>query len=1098
MNLRFTFLPMLSAVAMAVCASGITSAGEISRWDFDKEPVGWEPNSETELSLVEGHLKVHSTGNDPYLTAKVDGRGGEHRITITAKFRGNTNFQVFWTTEAEPGTSEERSVSGELRGSEREARSIKLYFTTESPVTSIRIDPLSRKGDMLIDSIELSDDPAPIPMATPVEEMRIADGFEVELLYSVPSEQMGSWVCMTTDPKGRLIVSDQYGKLYRVTPQPKGSGEEPQIELINVDVGMAQGLLCAFDSLYVMTNINQESRVGLHRVRDTDGDDQYDTAEHLRLLKGGNEHGPHAIVLAPDGKSLYVCCGNHTPPTDFSSSRVPRNWDEDQLLPRMWDAGGHAVGILAPGGWIAQVSPDGQDWQLVATGFRNEYDIAFDSNGELFTYDADMEWDVGSPWYRPTRVNHVTSGAEFGWRSGTGKWPEYYPDSVGSVVDIGQGSPTGIAFGIGAKFPAKYQKSLFISDWSYGVIYAVHLTPDGSTYTGEAERFISAAPLPATDIVINPVDQAMYFTIGGRKTQSGLYRVTYKGAESTAPVVVEKDAGSELRDVRHKLESLHHADASDAVAQAWPYLGHADRTIRFAARIALEHQPVASWQEKALMENSGPDAKLTALLALARCGGKELQLPLLQSMRQLNAEKLSEPQMLSALRVLGLCFIRMGEPDPQVARDISAVLNRYYPAKSSMVNRELCRLLVYLNDSEVATKTLELLAKAPSQEEQIHYVYCLRALTNNWTMQQRREFFQWFVTSTTLRGGNSFSGFIKNIRQEAIDHLTDAEKAELKEVLEAQPTGTANLVEAASRPLVREWKVDDLLADVEAGLTGRSFDNGRKMFQVTACFKCHRFAGDGGFVGPELTAVARRYNARTLLEGIIEPSKVISDQYESNIFVLDSGKQIVGRVVNLNNDKIMVCENMLEPGNLTSVSRDAIEETLVSKASMMPSGLINTLNKDELLDLIAYLQSGGDPDSPVFTGAKKTVSTPKPKEKPMFTDAGHTVDSLDVVKQRIADGSAVLIDVREESEWNEGHLDEATLVPLSTLKDAATMATALAKLPMGMAVYIHCKAGGRAVQCAEVLAGKGYDIRPLRAGFDKLVESGFEKAAPGK
>jgi glucose/arabinose dehydrogenase len=197
---------------------------------------------------------------------------------------------------------------------------------------------------------------------------------------------------------------------------------------------------------------------------------------------------------------------------------------------------------MAPGGWIAQVSPDGQDWQLLASGFRNEYDIALNPDGELFTYDADMEWDVGSPWYRPTRVNHVTSGAEFGWRSGTGKWPAYYPDSLGSVVDIGPGSPTGIAFGTGAKFPAKYQKSLFISDWSYGVIYAVHMSPSGSTYTGEAERFIAAAPLPVTDMVINPADQAMYFTIGGRKTQSGLYRVTYKGTESTAAVAPEKMA----------------------------------------------------------------------------------------------------------------------------------------------------------------------------------------------------------------------------------------------------------------------------------------------------------------------------------------------------------------------------------------------------------------------------------------------------------------------------------------------------------------------------------------------------------------------------
>ncbi|MFM7922667.1 MAG: hypothetical protein ACKPJJ_20805, partial [Planctomycetaceae bacterium] len=82
----------------------------------------------------------------------------------------------------------------------------------------------------------------------------------------------------------------------------------------------------------------------------------------------------------------------------------------------------------------------------------------------------------------------------------------------------------------------------------------------------------------------------------------------------------------------------------------------------------------------------------------------------------------------------------------------------------------------------MADKTLELQAKAPSQEEQIHYAYCLRALKGPWTIEQRTKYFQWFVSSTTLRGGNSFSGFLKNIRQEAIDRLTDAEKAALNDV----------------------------------------------------------------------------------------------------------------------------------------------------------------------------------------------------------------------------------------------------------------------------------------------------------------------------
>lgn len=1080
-------------VAALLLTPATAFCSEIASWGFQQEPIGWVPNAQAELSLKDGGLLLKSTGNDPSISTKVDGKAGEHRLQISARFQGNADIQVFWTTVEDPAISEARSVKTQLRGSDKNFRSAKLYFSTTSPVTSLRIDPLSHEGEMQIESIILSDDPAPVPTATPVSDMKVAEGFAVELLYSVSGESMGSWVCMTPDPKGRLIVSDQYGKLYRVTPPAIGTKDEIKIELINVDVGMAQGLLYAFDSLYVMTNSGDEPRVGLHRVRDTDGDDQYDTAEHLRVLQGGNEHGPHAIILSPDKKSLYVCCGNHTPPTDFSSSRVPRIWNEDQLLPRMWDAGGHAVGMMAPGGWIAQVSPDGQDWQLLASGFRNQYDIALNTSGELFTYDADMEWDVGSPWYRPTRVNHVTSGAEFGWRSGTGKWPEYYPDSLGSVVDIGPGSPTGITFGTGAKFPARFQQSLFISDWSYGVIYAVNMTASGSTYKGEAERFLSAAPLPVTDLIINPTDQAMYVTIGGRKTQSGLYRVTYTGTESTEPAVVADDAGKELRTLRHELEALHTPDAKDAIVKAWPHLGHADRSIRFAARTAIEHQPVASWQEQAAKENSSPDAKITALLALARCGSKEMQGPLLMSMAQLNGVALTEAQMLDALRVMGLSFIRMGEPDKQAARDISGVLNDFYPSKSPRLNRELCRMLVYLNDSQVAGKTLDLLEKAPSQEEQIHYVYCLRALKDQWTMEQRTRFFQWFVSSTTFRGGNSFTGFIRNIRQEAIDRLTDEQKTALKDVLEAQPTGGIPLVEAAARPIVREWVVDDLLTDVEAGLSGRNFDNGRKMFQVTACYKCHRFAGDGGIVGPELTAVARRYNARTMLESILEPSKVISDQYQANIFVLDSGKQVVGRVVNLNNDTIMVSENMLEPGNLTVVSRSEIEETLVSKASMMPNGLVNTLNKDEILDLIAYLQSGGDPDAPVFAGTKKTASISTPTEKSMFTDAGHTVDSLEVVKSTVEKKSAVLLDVREQAEWDAGHLADARFIPLSKLKEAASVDDIVAALPKDQPIYVHCRSGGRVLMFADLLAGKGYDIRPLKAGYDSLVQAGFTK-----
>ena len=153
----------------------------------------------------------------------------------------------------------------------------------------------------------------------------------------------------------------------------------------------------------------------------------FEQCELVRGAAGGmGEHGPHAIALGPDGP-LYYNNGNHAhlkPPIDPAS---PVNVAyEGELLPHYNDSRGHAAGIMAPGGEILRSDDDGKTWKRVVAGFRNEYDFAFNADGELFTFDSDMEWDVGLPWYRPVRVNHCPIGAEFGWRNGSGKWPTYY------------------------------------------------------------------------------------------------------------------------------------------------------------------------------------------------------------------------------------------------------------------------------------------------------------------------------------------------------------------------------------------------------------------------------------------------------------------------------------------------------------------------------------------------------------------------------------------------------------------------------------------------------------------------------------------------
>ena len=185
-----------------------------------------------------------------------------------------------------------------------------------------------------------------------------------------------------------------------------------------------------------------------------------------------------------------------------------------------------------------------------------------------------MEWDYGTPWYRPTRVNHVVSGSEYGWRTGTGKWPSHYPDSLPPTIDIGPGCPTGAEFGTGANFPRRYQDALYILDWTFGTIYAVHLTPDGASYTGTRETFVAGKPFPVTDLVFHS-DGAMYFAIGGRRTQSALYRVTWAGGDiaEKAPAQAGKDA-AKLRKLRKRLEAFHgrrDPKAVDGGVQApWP------------------------------------------------------------------------------------------------------------------------------------------------------------------------------------------------------------------------------------------------------------------------------------------------------------------------------------------------------------------------------------------------------------------------------------------------------------------------------------------------------------------------------------------------
>ncbi|MFT5422361.1 MAG: putative heme-binding domain-containing protein [Phycisphaerales bacterium] len=823
-------------------------------------------------------------------------------------------------------------------------------------------------------------------------------GFQAEVLYAVPGPEEGSWVSLCTGPDGTLFASAQSGSVFQITPPPVGDFETPTtIKPLAVDIGNAHGLCWAFDSLYVMV-----SGSGLHRVTDSDADGELDLDELILPLEGSGEHGPHAVVKHPDGESLLIICGNHTGLPPLTSSRPPRVWGEDQLLPREWDANGHAAGVLAPGGYICRISPDASEVELISHGYRNAYDVAVSTAGDLFTFDSDMEWDMGMPWYRPTRLVHATSGSDFGWRSGSGKFKPSYPDSLPPVADIGPGSPTGVAFGTGAKFPAEFQRAMFMNDWTFGTMYAATLSPNGATYSAEVQEFLSGRPLPLTDLVIGS-DGAMYFLTGGRGTQSNLYRVFYYGIRDTSPAR-EPARPNKATKLRHEMEAPHRPGASaDQLDAIWAMLGSGDRFVRYAARVAIENQDEGVWSPRLMFEKE-PDRLIQASIALARKGmDRGFMLGLLRT--NLTFDTLSHRQKLDYLRAISLCFSR-GEPlDPTIIIDRQLKefwldrLDPAFPSGDAQIDAELAPLLVYLNAPQIINRSVAMMEasgpslapdwaaliarndsyggtikrtlESPSPAEGLHYAFILRTLDTGWTEDLRTRYITWLAKAKSASGGASYNGFI--------DRMMSQSLASCEPVLRQRLQNHARVIAdrlSTDPPVVipdgpwRAWTVQAAVNETDGKLTGRDFIRGAGLYEFAGCVSCHQFDGRGGAQGPDLSSVGSKFSVHDLLTAIIEPSHDVTDQYAWVTVKLKDGEQRHGRLTSETDGPegpiVTLSTNAYDPAAAQTIERSQIRSIEPMAQSPMPPGLVNPMNEDELRDLVAYLLSAGDAENAMF------------------------------------------------------------------------------------------------------------------------------------
>ncbi len=571
---------------------------------------------------------------------------------------------------------------------------------------------------------------------------------------------------------------------------------------------------------------------GIFRVIDADKDGKADKVERFAEVQGMGEHGTHGIILGPD-RHLYVVAGNHSHVNvPYAADSPLLRGSEGTILPPYYDPNGHAVHCRFPGGVVVRTDLEGKRWTYFSGGFRNAYDIAFNAAGDLFTFDSDMEWDTGSPWYRPIRFVHCVPGGDYGWRTSSYNGKAWQLDSLPPAADAGRGSPTGVTTGERAAFPEKYRNAVFGADWSQARIVAFLSKKEGATYTGTTEDFVVGKPqMNVSDLEVGP-DGALYFVTGGRGVIGTLYRVVHRGSANSQKVGAAREpplqsvAALNLVDAAKRLsdkDPFARRRACEAIAALRPekapreklyaLLGDGDRWIRYAAREALERtrkdfavEPLRD----VILKETDPRKEIEGLLLLARTGLKEaapLNTPwpppaaetddpaLYEKAAALMDKGLPPDLLLDLLRTLQIAIHLRGDaPEPLRERLAAAVLKRF-PHKDARVSRESAVLLGrWAPAGSIDALLTAIETKQTSQEEQIHYAYCLRAVESGWTAELKKRFLGWFERSRGWTGGNSFRGYLDAIFATFQGRTTNEEMVEMVKSGSVGPAVAAELI----------------------------------------------------------------------------------------------------------------------------------------------------------------------------------------------------------------------------------------------------------------------------------------------------------------
>lgn len=806
------------------------------------------------------------------------------------------------------------------------------------------------------------------------QALHLPPGFRLETVWRAERTNQSPWRCLAEGQSGQwwLAPSNDSGGLLRLTMSATGS--VTRVDVVPTPLKRFTGLACAWGNLYAAAE--GPSGAGVYRLAKSEEEDGFGPSDTSLLLALGTKEGSGCRGLAVGSdRRLYVACGGlDFTPADLSSNSPWRQTGSGRLAPNCAGAGNTENRLATPSGCILRTDPEGKHWMVVLGGLHDPWDLAVGEDGEAFVADRETAAQRGLPWHRPAQLFHCISGGDAGWRPGGAAWPEWFPDALPPVAALGLATPAGLASGGRTHFPEPYRQALFIGDPSRNRLLAVRLTREGAGFRGQVEPVIQTELLDLAALATG-TDGSLYLLTGARQGPSGLLRLRYGDGEETTeadatPAVDDRQA--EARQLRRRMEArLEQAREMGRDGESGPLIS-TDPTLQYLARQDWEARTNVAWAKRVRAATDAAEVD-AVLLAWARAAQPLNSAEFVDAWCRFFQSSPTADRGFGAFRSLAWALWRSGPPAPAERQALLDLLDPLYPAPSERSNVLLAELLVFLEAPAIVPRTLALLEATPVMEEQVRLLCQLSLCQTGWTTGHRREFFRWLdrieaggTVSSRLRAwfeeaalpcvpGKDLAALLASLRSAASAQLNDGERRELAGVI--SPQAVVFVPSNLQGRKATAWRMEDFEALLRDRRSGSAVERGGAAFDMGQCRTCHRFGREGGSVGPDLTAVAQRLSRREMLESILLPSKQIVERYRIVRLALKEGDEIVGRLLEETPDRLHVLTNPLS-GASQWFRRAEVSDLTFSAVSPMPEGLAAFLTQEEILDLIAFLESG--------------------------------------------------------------------------------------------------------------------------------------------